>query len=68
VGNLSLGVRLLQSRRQQGWREVARTESGASVPVLGRINRREIPRLRRPAISQERSRKKKPVRSARNDR
>src|ERR1700692_5098315 len=35
---------------------------------LRRTNRREIPRLRRPAASQERSRRKNPVWSARNDR
>ena len=35
--------------------------------LLGRINRREIPRRRRPATSQERSKKKTPVCSARND-
>ena len=44
-----------------------RRSEEAGTAGLGRIDRREIPRLRRPATSQERSRKKKPVCSARNN-
>jgi hypothetical protein len=48
--------------------ENARTERSRGAVVLRGMNRREIPRLPRPTTSQERSRKKKSVCSARNDR